>query len=136
MGGLFREQGVDAVKRWLDPLFEPLVDNAYRSQRRDHLLPEPSAPATPSPTPSPSPPPQWVAPAASLLRSAADGLNGANVPGRRGSNDRNRAMHYHSPAAGASSGVIGRPSGRRTQQGMGARSGVRGNAGKYSGTST
>lgn len=136
MGGIFREQGVDVVKSWLDPLFEPLVDNAYQSQRRDHLLPEPSAPATPSPTPSPSPPPQWAAAAPNLPRSTAGCLTEANVPGRRGSDTQNRDMQNLSLAAGASSRVIGRYSGRRPQQGMGSRDGVRGDAGKYAGTWT
>ena len=48
MGGLFSEQGLDAVKRWLDPLFRPLIDVAYQALRRDHLVPEPAAPATTS----------------------------------------------------------------------------------------
>jgi len=47
VGGLFREQGMDIVKQWLDPLFRPLVDAAYRAERREYLLPEPAAPAAP-----------------------------------------------------------------------------------------
>jgi hypothetical protein len=43
VGGLFREEGMDIVKKWLDPLFRPLVDDAYQAERRDHL--DPAAPA-------------------------------------------------------------------------------------------
>ena len=39
VGGLFREQGMDVVKQWLDPLFRPLIDAAYLAERRDHLVP-------------------------------------------------------------------------------------------------
>lgn len=45
VGGLFREQGMDVVRRWLYPLFQPLVDVAYQAERRDYLLPESAAPA-------------------------------------------------------------------------------------------
>lgn len=45
VGGLFREQGMDVVRRWLYPLFQPLVDAAYQAERRDYLLPESAAPA-------------------------------------------------------------------------------------------
>lgn len=39
VGGLFREQGMNVVKQWLDPLFRPLIDAAYPAERRDHLVP-------------------------------------------------------------------------------------------------
>ena len=45
VGGLFREQGMDVVKQWLDPLFRPLVDAAYRTVRAVYLPPGPDAPA-------------------------------------------------------------------------------------------
>ncbi|KAN0135785.1 Ribonuclease III domain containing protein [Lactarius tabidus] len=130
VGALFREQGVDVVKRWLNPLFEPLVDNGYRSERRFYLLPEPAAPATTSLTPPPSPPPQRVAPAPSLLGRAVDGLNEANVRGRGGPeqrNARNRPIQYHSLAAGAPPGVTDRPSGYSSRRGMALLDGGRGN---------
>ena len=60
MGGLFREQGLDVVKQWLDPLFRPLIDHGYEAERRDHLVPgaaAPTAPATTSSTPPQSPTP-------------------------------------------------------------------------------
>jgi hypothetical protein len=57
VGGLFREQGLDAVKEWLNPLFRPRIDDAYQAESRDHLVPAPAAPATTS-----SPPPQSAAP--------------------------------------------------------------------------
>jgi hypothetical protein len=38
-GGLFREQGMDIVKQWLEPLFRPLVDTAYSAERRQYLVP-------------------------------------------------------------------------------------------------
>jgi len=48
IGGLFHEQGLDAVKRWLDPLFRPYAIAAYQLVRRQHGLP-------PLPTPGSSP---------------------------------------------------------------------------------
>ena len=72
MGGLFSEQGLDAVKRWLDPLFRPLIDAAYRAERRDYFKPEPVAPATPtSPCSETS--------TSSLLKEAMEILGQANV---------------------------------------------------------
>jgi hypothetical protein len=140
VGGLFGEQGIDVVKRWLDPLFGPFVDDAYQSERRHHdLLPEPAEPATPSPTPSPSPPLQCVAPATSLPRYAAEGLNQANVKGRRRPEEtttRHRpSMQYHRLEAGASPGpgATDRPRGCRTRRGIRSRDGGRGDAGKYAG---
>lgn len=63
VGGLFREQGLDTVKQWLDPLFRPLIDHGYEAERREHLVPgaaAPTAPETTSSTPpqssTPSPP--------------------------------------------------------------------------------
>ncbi|KAI9432675.1 ribonuclease III domain-containing protein [Lactarius indigo] len=52
VGGLFREQGMDAVKQWLDPLFAPPLDVAYWAERRNHLVPGPASPATTSRTPN------------------------------------------------------------------------------------
>ena len=136
MGGLFREQGIDGVKRWLDPLFGPLVDDAYRSERREHLLPEPAEPPTPSPTPSPPPPPRSVAPGPSLPGYAAEGVNQANVKRCRtpeATTARKRPMQYHSLAAGAFPEATDRPRGRRPPRGIGSRYGGRGDAGKHAG---
>ncbi|KAH8989893.1 ribonuclease III domain-containing protein [Lactarius hatsudake] len=52
VGGIFREQGMDVVKQWLDPLFGPLLDDAYRDERRDHLVVGPAASATTPRTPN------------------------------------------------------------------------------------
>ncbi|KAI9431741.1 ribonuclease III domain-containing protein [Lactarius indigo] len=52
VGGLFREQGMDVVKQWLDPLFGPLLDVAYQDERRDHLVAGPVSPETTSRTPN------------------------------------------------------------------------------------
>ncbi|KAH9059194.1 ribonuclease III domain-containing protein [Lactarius vividus] len=52
VGGLFREQGMDIVKQWLDPLFGPLLDAAYQDARRDHLVVEPAASVTIPRTPT------------------------------------------------------------------------------------
>ncbi|KAH8994253.1 ribonuclease III domain-containing protein [Lactarius akahatsu] len=52
VGGIFREQGMDVVKQWLDPLFGPRLDVAYRDERRDHLVVGPAAPATTPRTPN------------------------------------------------------------------------------------
>jgi len=54
VGGLFREQGLDVVKEWLNPLFRPRIEDAYQAESRDHLVP--SSPPPPSTAPSPSPP--------------------------------------------------------------------------------
>lgn len=44
---------MDFVKRWLDPLFEPLVDDAYWAERREYLVPgSPTPPQVVSSTPS------------------------------------------------------------------------------------
>ncbi|KAF8266349.1 ribonuclease III domain-containing protein [Lactarius quietus] len=133
VGGLFREQGVDAVKRWIVPLFEPLVDDAYRSERWFHTPPELAAPATPSHTPPPSPPPQRIAPSPSILARATDSLNEANVRGIGGSEETtvpNRPTQYHSLATGTSPGMTGQSSDRRTQRVMGSRDTGKRHAGK------
>ena len=54
VGGLFREQGLDVVKQWLDPLFRPLIEVAYEAERRDYLMPGSASPATPPGIPTPS----------------------------------------------------------------------------------
>jgi len=38
IGGLYREQGLDVVVRWLRPLFWSDIQEAYESERRQHLL--------------------------------------------------------------------------------------------------
>ena len=60
VGGLFREQGLDVVKEWLNPLFIPRLDGAYQAESREHLVPASAAPAATS-----SPPPQSAAPSPS-----------------------------------------------------------------------
>ncbi|KAI0307051.1 ribonuclease III domain-containing protein [Multifurca ochricompacta] len=45
VGGLYKDQGLAAVKVWLDQLFTPYVREAYRIVREQHGLP-PSAPTT------------------------------------------------------------------------------------------
>lgn len=52
IGGLFHEQGLDAVKAWLDPLFKPYATAAYQLVRKQHGLP---ALPTPSSSPRSSP---------------------------------------------------------------------------------
>ncbi|KAN0133862.1 hypothetical protein V8E53_008294 [Lactarius tabidus] len=47
VGGLFREQDMDIVKRWLYALFQSLVDVAYQAERRTYLGPGPVGPASP-----------------------------------------------------------------------------------------
>ncbi|KAG6856785.1 hypothetical protein H0H87_000753 [Tephrocybe sp. NHM501043] len=39
IGGLYHEQGLDAVRRWLEPLFRPYAISAYQSVRLHHGLP-------------------------------------------------------------------------------------------------
>ncbi|KAF8076702.1 ribonuclease III domain-containing protein [Lyophyllum atratum] len=52
IGGLYHEQGLDAVKHWLDALFRPYATAAYQLVRRQHGLP---ALPTPSSSPRSSP---------------------------------------------------------------------------------
>ncbi|KAH9061833.1 ribonuclease III domain-containing protein [Lactarius deliciosus] len=132
VGGLFKEQGVDVVKRWLDPLFEPFVDVAYRAERRHHLSLEPTAPATPSPTPSISPPPRWIAPASSPPGRAAGSLKRVDVKGgSEATTARNiPPLQRLSPAAaGASPGATDGLRDQHTRRGIGSRDGGRGDAG-------
>ncbi|KAI0032950.1 ribonuclease III domain-containing protein [Vararia minispora EC-137] len=61
VGGLYKDQGLDAVSRWLSALFRPYVTEAYRVVRGQHGLPELAPhlpPQQPSPPPSPPFPPQ------------------------------------------------------------------------------
>jgi len=74
VGGLFREQGMDVVKQWLDPLFRPLIDDAYKTERREHLVPSPAAPEGSS-----SMPPQSAAPTPSPPGGAIEILSQTNV---------------------------------------------------------
>jgi len=39
VGGLYREQGLDVVTRWLRSVFQLDIKEAYESVRREHLLP-------------------------------------------------------------------------------------------------
>ncbi|KAI9431739.1 ribonuclease III domain-containing protein [Lactarius indigo] len=127
VGGLFKEQGIDVVKKWLNQLFEPLVDAAYWAERQHYL--EHAVPATPSPTPSPPPPPQRIAPVPSLPGRAAEGLKQAEVKGQgrsEATKARNRPTQRQSlAAAGTSLGAIDRPGGQHTQRGIGSRDGRR-----------
>jgi len=40
VGGLYREQGMDVVTRWLRSVIQVGIRDAYESVRREHLLPE------------------------------------------------------------------------------------------------
>ncbi|KAH9059196.1 ribonuclease III domain-containing protein [Lactarius vividus] len=130
VGGLFREQGVDVVKRWLDPLFEPFVDVAYWAERRYHLSLEHTAPTTSFPTPSLPIAPQWMAPAPSPPRRAAEGVKQVDVNRRsEATTAQNRPSQRHSYAvAGAYPGQTDGPRGRHTWRGIGSRDGGRGDA--------
>ncbi|KAJ6560352.1 ribonuclease III domain-containing protein [Mycena capillaripes] len=56
IGGLYADQGLEPVKKWLDPLFRPYAKAAYAIVRAQHGLPPCADPATPQATPpSPSP---------------------------------------------------------------------------------
>jgi len=39
VGGLYREQGLDVVRRWLRMLLLLDIKEAYENVRREHLLP-------------------------------------------------------------------------------------------------
>jgi ribonuclease-3 len=53
VGGLYLDQGLDAVKQWLEPLFRPYAKAAYQAVREQHGLPPLPTPAS-SPHPSPT----------------------------------------------------------------------------------
>ncbi|KAH9980757.1 ribonuclease III domain-containing protein [Russula compacta] len=60
VGGVYRDQGMEVVSKWLTPLFQPHVEAAYRDLRKVHLLPPESAAAQQPGTSTahyPSPPP-------------------------------------------------------------------------------
>ncbi|KAI0268136.1 hypothetical protein BC834DRAFT_968356 [Gloeopeniophorella convolvens] len=65
VGGLYKDQGLGAVKTWLDKLFTPYVREAYRVVRGQHGLPaigagselQAATASAPPTTPPPSPPP-------------------------------------------------------------------------------
>lgn len=44
---------MDAVKEWLQPLFQPLVDVAYWAERREYPAPGPTIPSKRRRDPSP-----------------------------------------------------------------------------------
>ena len=43
MGGLFREQGLEVVRKWLNSVFQPHVKAFYQHFRNDYLMPGPQA---------------------------------------------------------------------------------------------
>ncbi len=60
MGGLYREQGIDVVTKWLISVFQPLVEDIYQRLRDDYLkqavlLPQVPTASYPSPPPHKSP---------------------------------------------------------------------------------
>ncbi|KAG6840645.1 hypothetical protein C0991_005368 [Blastosporella zonata] len=66
IGGLYHEQGLDAVKNWLEPLFSPYATAAYQMVRLQHGLPL-------LPTPSSSPPASPRSPADELALTTTIG---------------------------------------------------------------
>lgn len=74
VGGLYLDQGLEAVKAWLNPLFRPFVTAAYQIVRHQHGLPPLTTPplsASPSPSSSPSPSPSSNSPIHPDLSSAS-----------------------------------------------------------------
>lgn len=49
MGGLYKEQGMDDVKKWLRPLLTSDIKESYEIVRREYLLP--TLTASPADTP-------------------------------------------------------------------------------------
>jgi hypothetical protein len=94
VGGLFREQGLDVVKRWLDPLFRPLIDHGYEAERREHLVPGAAVPATTC-----SPPPQSAAPTPSPPGRAAEVAGQTNTVRLRAMTTRNSPVQTPSVAS-------------------------------------
>lgn len=63
MGGLFREQGLEVVRKWLNSVFQPHVEAVYQYFRDDYHMPAPQAVLQPRvPTASYPSPPSSVGP--------------------------------------------------------------------------
>jgi hypothetical protein len=130
VGGLFREQGLDVVKQWLDPLFRPLIDHGYEAERRDHLVPGPSAPTAPATTSST--PPQSAAPTPSPGAVETAGQTNADVHARlRSRSTRNSPVHTPSVSSPLQR-ETDRPNIRRKRRGDSLREGGSRDAGKIS----
>lgn len=71
VGGLFRDQGLDAVMRWLDPLFQPYAHAAYLTVRQQHGLP--AALPTPQSSPRAAPTAMYAEPSQLSATSATVG---------------------------------------------------------------
>lgn len=55
MGGVYRDQGLEIVKKWLIPVVQPRVEAAYQYLRNDSIpkaVSYPRAPTTPPPQPA------------------------------------------------------------------------------------
>ncbi|KAG6885470.1 hypothetical protein C0993_001335 [Termitomyces sp. T159_Od127] len=50
IGGLYQDQGIEAVRCWLDPLFTPYAAAAYQKVRLQHGLPILPMPQSPQPS--------------------------------------------------------------------------------------
>jgi hypothetical protein len=132
VGGLFREQGLDVVKQWLDPLFRPLIDHGYDAERRDHLVPGSAAPTAPATTSST--PPQSAAPTPSPPERAVEvaGQTNVDVHARlRSRSTRNSPVHTPSVSSPLQR-ETDRPNIRRKRRGDSLREGGSRDAGKMS----
>ncbi|KAN0136254.1 Ribonuclease III domain containing protein [Lactarius tabidus] len=117
VGGLFREQGLDVVKQWLDPLFRPLIDHGYEAERQEHLVPGAAVPATTC-----SPPPQSAAPTPSPPGGAAEIAGRTNTARLRARTTRNSPVQTPS-AASPPQRETDRPNIRRKRRGDSMREG-------------
>ena len=125
VGGLFREQGLDVVKEWLNPLFRPRIDDAYQAESREHLVPASAAPATTS-----SPPPQSAAPTPSppggTTTETPDRTIHARLRSRTTQNSSRQTPRVASPLQREAD----RPNSKRKRRGSTLRDGGSGDAGK------
>ena len=121
---------MDVVKQWLEPLFEPLMDVAYRAECQNHLVPEPAALATTSRTPAqtapaPSPPGRVTE---IQTRSQASIDRHATLRATTTRNNPGKAPSVATPPHRETD----RPTSRRKRRGASLRDGGSGDAGKTS----
>ena len=87
MGGLYREQGLEVVTKWLNSVFRPPVEAVYQYYRDDYLM-QPELPRGPTAS-YPSPP-------AKLSEAAGPGQSPSRPTGERHRSPRTNEPHQGS----------------------------------------
>lgn len=103
MGGLFREQGLEVVRKWLNSVFQPHVEAFYQHFRNDYLMPGPQAVLLPR------------APAASYPSPPSSIVSEGVVPGSssRPARERHRSLPPRTNEPQQGSGRAGGNTGNR-----------------------